>query len=72
MGLTAAVSEKAWKRQANKRLRRRAAAILQQIPATDPDALVLPKKVEAANPYDSPKEGKMRFDPNRHPAFMRK
>ncbi|MEP7362253.1 MAG: hypothetical protein ABI972_03285 [Acidobacteriota bacterium] len=71
-GVTAAVSEKEWKRQSNRRLRRATTQVVQQLPATDPDAVVLPVLDEVANPYNSPKEGKSRFDPRSSPAMMRK
>lgn len=71
-GVTLAVSEKEWKRQGNRRLRQAAARILQQVPAGDADAVVLPVLDEVANPYDSPKEGKSRFDPREWPKMMRK
>ena len=71
-GVTLAESEKEWKRQGNRRLRRAAAQILQQVPVGDPDGVVLPVLDEVANPYDSPKEGKSRFDPRESPKMMRK
>jgi hypothetical protein len=70
-GITAADSEKEWKRQANRRLRHAVARTLHR-PSADPDAFVLPVPDEVANQYDSPKEGKYCFDPRRYPRFMRK
>lgn len=71
-GVTMATSEKEWKREANRKLRHATAQVLQAMPSGDPDALVLPVLDEVANPYDSPKEGKHRFDPRQQPRLMRK
>lgn len=71
-GVTAAASEKQWKREANRKLRKAAAQVLQQLPSSDPDGVILPVLKDVANLYDSPKEGKYRFDPREDPRRMRK
>jgi len=71
-GITTAESEKEWKRDANRKLRRAVNQTLQQLPAADPDAVVLPVMDEVVNQYSGPKDGKQRFDPRRHPHLMRK
>ncbi len=71
-GITTAVSDKEWKREVNRKLRHAADRVLQQLPAADPDALVLPVLNEVANQFSGPKDGKLRFDPRRHPRLMRK
>jgi len=71
-GVTTAESEKEWKRDANRKLRRAVNQKVQQLPATDPDAVVLPVMDEVANQYSDPKDGKQHFDPRKHPQLMRK
>ncbi len=71
-GITTARSEKEWKRGANRKLRRAVTLTLQQLPATDPDALIVPVMDEVANQYSGPKDGKQHFDPRRYPRLMRK
>ena len=71
-GITTAESEKAWKRDANRKLRRATTQVLLQIPAADPDAMVLPLLDEVVNQYSGPKDGMRRLDPQRHPRLMRK
>lgn len=71
-GVTTAASEKEWKRKANRKLRRAATQTLQQLPASDPDAMVLPVMREVTDEWDGPKDGKMRFDPRENPRLMRK
>ena len=71
-GITTAESEKEWKRDANRRLRRAVNQTLQQLPASDPDALILPVMDDVANQYSGPKDGKQHFDPRKHPQLMRK
>ena len=71
-GITTAESEKEWKRDANRKLRRATAQVLQPMPSTDPDAIILPVLDEVVNQYSGPKDGKQRFDPQRHPRLMRK
>jgi hypothetical protein len=71
-GITTAESEKEWKRDANRKLRRATAQVLQQMPSADPDAIILPVLDEVVNQYSGPKDGKQRFDPRRHPRLMRK
>lgn len=68
----AAESEKEWKRKANRKLRHAATLKLQQLPAGDPDALVLPVMREVTDEWDGPKDGKFRFDPKEYPRLMRK
>lgn len=70
--ITTAESEKEWKRFANRKLRRAATQVLQQVPHSDPDSLILPVLDEVANQYSGPKDGKQRFDPDRYPQLMRK
>lgn len=70
-GITTAESEKEWKRGANRKLRRAVTRTL-QLPAADPDEMILPVLHEVANQYSGPKDGKQRFDPRRHPHLMRK
>ena len=39
----------------------------------DPDAAVLPvRSREAVETYSGPKDGKIRFDPQKHPFLLRK
>lgn len=71
-GVTAAQSEKEWKRKANRKLRKAAAQVLQGMSSADADAIVLPVARDVANPYDSPKEGKYRFNPREDARRMRK
>jgi hypothetical protein len=71
-GLTTAASEKEWKRESNRKLRRATTQIVQQMPFGDPDAIVLPLLAEVANQYSGPKDGKHRFDPRRYPHLLRK
>jgi hypothetical protein len=71
-GITTAESEKQWKQEANRKLRRASNQIVQQMPCADPDETVLPVLHEVANQYSGPKDGKQRFDPRRHPRLMRK
>ena len=70
--ITTADSEKQWKRDANRKLRRAVTQTLLQLPSADPDAMVLPVLDEVASQYSGPKDGKQRFDPRRHPRLMRK
>jgi hypothetical protein len=71
-GITTAESEKDWKRDANRKLRRAVHQTLHQLPAADPDALILPVMDEVVNQYSGPKDGKQHFDPRKHPQLMRK
>ena len=71
MTLTAE-SEKQWKREANRKLRRAWTQVVQQMPFADPDGTVLPVLDEVANQYSGPKDGKQHFDPRRHARLMRK
>jgi hypothetical protein len=68
-GFTTAETERDWKAETNRKLRRASVrAMLRQ----DPEALVMPLKHEVKNQYSGPKDGRMRFDPERHPNLMRK
>ena len=67
-GITTAESEKADKILAHKRERRKVTAILQ----SDMDPQTLPHRRELSNPWAMDKDGKARFDPQRHPQLMRK
>ena len=69
-GITTARSEKADKRQAHRRLRARTRAVAAHAhPNTD---TVWPVPREVSNPWDMAKDGKLPFDPIRHPRLMRK
>ena len=66
-GITTADSEKQDKRIANRKLRRKVRVAIRA------DAEVeLPARREVSNPWCMDKDGKMRFDPARHPKYMRK
>ena len=65
-GVTTATSEKADKRRAHQRLRARTRVALIQ------DSDVLPALREVSDPWDMPKDGKIRFDPVRSAKGMRK
>jgi hypothetical protein len=67
-GITTAASEKQDKRIANRRLRRR----IKQLLGADPRADILPLEREVSNVWLMDKDGKTRFDPERHPDLMRK
>jgi len=71
-GVTAAATEKLWKQQSNRRLRRASQRALATDPAGALNSLVLPLMNEMADVWDSPKEGKLRFDPANDPKRMRK
>lgn len=66
-GITTADTEKQDKRLANRRLRRRVRAAL----PSEPDG-VLPALREVSSVWGFDKDGKQRFDPARHPEWMRK
>ncbi|HEX8321470.1 hypothetical protein [Longimicrobium sp.] len=67
-GITTANTDKQDKRMGNRRLRRKVRTVIR----TDPEPEVLPHLREETNPWMMGKDGKWRFDPDRHPAFMRK
>lgn len=67
-GITTATSEKAEKSAANRRSRRTNEQILRS--THDEDALR--HKRETSNPWLMAKDGKLRFDPARHPELLRK
>jgi len=72
-GITTSESEKEWKRENNRRLRRSSAQVIDQISkGADPDAMVLPAVNEISELWDGPKDGKFRFDPKERPKLMRK
>ena len=62
------ITKKQDKRIGNRRLRRKVRTAIR----VDPEPEVLPHRREATNPWTMGKDGKWRFDPDRHPAFMRK
>ena len=66
--MTTATSEKQDKRQANRSLRRRIRAML----STNVEADVLPELRDVSNHAAMSKDGKTRFNPERHPKEMRK
>ncbi len=67
-GITTATSGKQDKRIANRQLRRRVKQLLDVNPATE----VLPLEREVSDVWLMDKDGKIRFDPERHPDLMRK
>lgn len=67
-GITTSDTEKQDKRIANRKLRRKVKVRL----ATDPEPDVLPHVREVSDPWGMAKDGKMRFDPERHPGLLRK
>ncbi|MDQ3287026.1 MAG: hypothetical protein M3Q42_01975 [Pseudomonadota bacterium] len=66
-GITAAPSEKADKQASHRLLRRQVRPLIE---ATE--GLVLPLERELTNPWSMRKDGKMYFDPEKHPSLMRK
>lgn len=67
-GITTAQSEKQDKRLYNRRFRR----VFKQVIRVAPESEVLPVLREYSNPWAMNKDGKSRFDPRRHPEWMRK
>lgn len=67
-GITTARSEKQDKRLANRRLRRATNAKL----ASGADSSLLPVANDVGNVWCFDKDGKRRFDPDKHPRLMRK
>ena len=67
-GATMAESEKQDKRRYNRRFRR----AIKQIIRVNPEAEALPHLRHYSNPWAMDKDGKFRFDPRRHPEWMRK
>ncbi len=67
-GITTAATEKDDKRFANRRLRRVNGEILR---ATGDDSRLKHHR-ETSDPWSMAKDGKGRFDPQRHPSLMRK
>lgn len=67
-GITMAASEKADKTMANRRCRKRNAQILR---ATGDDTALRHER-ELSDPWLMAKDGKVRFDPARHPELRRK
>ena len=67
-GFSTSETEKEDKRLANRKLRRkvRQALAVEEAPET------LPHVRETSNPWSMDKDGKFRFDPERHPGRMRK
>jgi hypothetical protein len=68
VGITTAPSEKQDKRHANRMLRRRVKQQLNDDHETD----LLPLEREVSSIWTMDKDGKQRFDPDRHPNLMRK
>ena len=69
IGIAKARSEKLFKQASNQVLRQKQKNALQD----DPDAAVLPvRSREAVETWTGPKDGKSRFDPQKHPRLMRK
>ena len=66
-GITTARTEKAWKRTANRKLRKACETVV-----TEDFEGVLPLKHEVSNQFDGPKDGRQRFDPTEFPKLMRK
>ena len=67
-GMTTASSEKEDKRFYNRRFRR----VSKQALRVNPEREVLPHLREYSNPWCMDKDGKVRFDPKKHPELMRK
>jgi hypothetical protein len=67
-GITTANSEKKDKRLYNRRFRR----VTKQVLRVSPLREVLPHLREYSNPWCMDKDGKVRFDPKKHPEWMRK
>jgi hypothetical protein len=71
-GITTRGIREEMERDANRKLRRAVNQTLPQLPAADPDALILPVMDELANQYSAPKDGKRFFDARKHSQLMRK
>lgn len=71
-GITTARSEKADKRQANRRLRVRSRSTTAHAGSDSATDLVWPGMRDVSNPWSMAKDGKLRFDPARWPRLMRK
>ncbi|HXF38109.1 MAG TPA: hypothetical protein VN687_00210 [Blastocatellia bacterium] len=67
-GMTTARSEKKDKRLYNRRFRHVSKQALHVSPQQEP----LPHLREHSNPWSMDKDGKVRFDPKKHPEWMRK
>jgi hypothetical protein len=67
-GITTSESEKRDKQAAHRRERRRIHAVVH----TEPETEVMPHARELSDPWTMAKDGKMRFDPTKHPHLMRK
>jgi len=67
-GITSSDTEKQDKRIANRKLRRKVRVRL----AVDAEPETLPHVRDVSDPWAMSKDGKMRFDPDRHPDLMRK
>jgi hypothetical protein len=66
-GITAASSEKSDKQASHRKIRRR----VRQLPVESGE-LVLPLERQLTNPWTMSKDGKLYFDPAKHPKEMRK
>ena len=68
ISVTTAETEKDDKRIANRRYRH---AVKQRV-KTKPDIDILPDRDEYGDPWNWDKDGKQRFDADRHPEWLRK
>ncbi len=71
-GITTARSEKADKRQANRRLRVRSRSTTAHVGSDSITDLIWPGMRDVSNPWSMAKDGKLCFDPVRWPRLMRK
>jgi hypothetical protein len=72
-GITTARSEKADKRDANRRLRVRLRSAVARVASSDADAVpAWPELRDVSNIWIMAKDGKFRFNPARWPRLMRK
>ena len=71
IGATTATTEKFERRHANRALRRQNNIRIEQVSLENPDATLLHKR-EVTNVWDFSKDGKFRFDPQKHQEWMRK
>jgi hypothetical protein len=68
-GITTARSEKLFKQASNQVLRQKQKKAMRD----DPNAAVLPlRSREAVDPWKGPTDGKLHFNPRKHPRLMRK
>ena len=68
-GIATPQSERGFKQASNHVLRQKQKKAM----LGDPDAAVLPvRSRDAVETYSGPKDGKLRFDPQKHPRLLRK